>query len=293
MRRLVSTFLALAALATSSLALADLPPITDEVQTTDGATYRGTIVEDVPNGDVVLLLPTGETRRFPRSRIRSVGPLPRSGESVSRPSDTANGYTVQQRPVPVRFEANETSTLFAEADSAIVPGTRLEVKGYTRLCTSPCSLSVPAGTQRFGIARGGDAPQGVEATLPVEQPSILRAQWPSFGGLRVAGILILSVGVTAGVGMSTVGYVLGYGTDSCNTPGCYDTPRTVTWVGLGVTLASAAAGVTLLLLRHKVTIDVSPLQVAPTPIPGVPASATPDSKSARLSNGGAAVTVRF
>jgi hypothetical protein len=165
-------------------------------------------------------------------------------------------------------------------------------KGYTRLCTSPCSLSVPAGTQRFALARGLDEPRKADASLPVTEPSTLRAQWSSAHGARVAGIVILAVGVPAGVIAGTVGYAVGYNTDNCNTPGCYGTPRMLTWVGLAVAVASAVAG-TILVTRHdSAMIEVTPLQIAPPSAAGTGAAANPDVRPA-FGNAGAAVTMRF
>jgi hypothetical protein len=290
---LLPYFFAVAPLFATSLALAQGTPITDQVQTTDGGTYRGTIIEDTPKGDVVLQLPTGETKRFSRATIRYAGPLAGATESPVAPERSTSPFTVQTRPVSVRFEASEPSTLYAEGDWAVGTNTGLKAKGYSRLCTSPCSLSVPLGTQRFALARGPDAPRDVVASAPVQDPSTLHAEWHSAKGARVAGILILAVGVPVGALAASAGFAVGYNTDSCNTPGCYGTPRMLTWVGLGVAIASAVAGTVLVTRRDTATIELTPLQIAPAAGAAAGSTSNPDAKPLSLGATGTAVTVRF
>jgi hypothetical protein len=75
MLKVRSFALGCALLLATSHAMADAPSIPDEVRTVDGGVYRGTIVENVPNGEVVLLLLTGETRRFERPSVQYAGAI--------------------------------------------------------------------------------------------------------------------------------------------------------------------------------------------------------------------------
>lgn len=56
----------------AAVALATEPARFDTVVLTSGGVLRGTVVEDVPGADLVLLMPDGTTRKVPRAQIARV-----------------------------------------------------------------------------------------------------------------------------------------------------------------------------------------------------------------------------
>ena len=56
----------------SALALSAQPGGYDTVLLTNGGVLRGTVVEDVPGADLVLLMPDGSTRKIPRAEVARV-----------------------------------------------------------------------------------------------------------------------------------------------------------------------------------------------------------------------------
>jgi hypothetical protein len=286
---------ALSLLLVAPAALADGIPITDQVQTTDGGTYRGTIVADVPNGEVVLQLPTGETKHFARAEIRYAGPLAGAQAPVDGAARPTTGFTVHASTISVTFESSEATTLYAQDSWATTGG--VTAHGYARICTSPCSLTMPVGTQHFALSRGNDSPRPVQDPVTVEQSSTLHAAWQSRSGSRLAGILLLAIGIPAGAVTAGAGFAVGYADSTCNQPGCYGTPRALTWLGAGVALASALGGAILVTRRDIPSIQVTPFAAPPAQGGATPAAApigtNADMRRTALGTAGLGVTVRF
>jgi hypothetical protein len=284
-------------------AAAEGAAIADEVLTTDGGTYRGTIVEHAPGSDVVIVLPTGETKRFAAGDVQYAGPLrgpsPPSSPAPEAPSSPVPGsgreteFAIRGPRISVRFEAAEPTTLYAEDDWAIAG--RHTARGYVRLCTSPCTFSMPAGTQHFAMARGEDNPQPLADPLTVRESATLQASVQSRAGLRTAGVVILAAGGLAGIGM-VVGALAMPTQESCDQSSfcattLSPTARALVLAGGLIAAGSITAGI-VLMTRH----DLPAIEIAPwapsNPRPAGPPTAS-DGRRATYTSNGAAITVHF
>jgi hypothetical protein len=206
-------------------------------------------------------------------------------------------FTVHGPVVPVNLQASEPLTLYAE--DAWVTHNGNSATGYARICTSPCTFTMPAGTQTFALSRAGGDPTPLDAPVAVQGPSALNAEWRSRQGLRTAGILLLAIGAPAGTLMAVGGDLI-----AC---GGTNNRATCTWTqgdalaqglvigGVVVAVASVVAGVLLVTRHDKPAITITPLE----PVPPAPGAAPGMSVSADArhpwvaASAGAAVTVRF
>jgi hypothetical protein len=261
--------------------------VNDEVLTNDGGTFRGTIVEHAQGGDVVLLLPSGETRRFAAGDVRYAGPLqapPQSAPVSGRETE----FSVRGPQVSVRFEAPEPTTIYVEDDWTVAY--HRSARGYVRLCTSPCTFAMPAGTQHFALATGTDDPRPVGEPVTVAQPSTMRSAIESRKGLRIAGVAILAAGSAAGLGLFAAGYYTGCpGNQADCAPS--SASETLEISGLILGMASIIGGVILLTRHDVIGVEVTPL--APVQPSSSTTSLLRGVEGARFGESGAAVTVRF
>src|SRR6188768_2388909 len=156
----------------------------DIVRLKNGGILRGTISELVPGDSVTIVLITGETRKIPFSQVEHAGP---ANEQASA-APAAPAAAAAAAPVPVATaKKSETQpfavvhsdesrvkvvsdpaglTLFRRAATAGYSGVGT-VSGYDEVCTSPCDVSMPAGTHTFAVAKPGGRPREVDpVTLP-------------------------------------------------------------------------------------------------------------------------------
>jgi len=130
------------------------PP--DLVRTTDGAAYRGIVLEFVPNDYLVLLLPDGTRRRFYGTEVASVDmppppsvtPAPVAAPSVQGFSSTY-GPSNGDRPVSLRVTSSmRDATLLRQAAFGSYSAR------FDRLCTAPCEAQVDRGRYTFVVEDG-------------------------------------------------------------------------------------------------------------------------------------------
>jgi hypothetical protein len=79
--------------------------------------------------------------------------------------------------------------------------TAVGVKGFSRMCTAPCEVSLPAGTETFGLS--GEDQKVVEVdpvTIP-EGDHELRGKFVDRSGFRIAGAVIFFGGMAAATGL--------------------------------------------------------------------------------------------
>ena len=177
--------------AASAPAPAPSGPITvsapDVVRLKNGGILRGTISELVPGEFVSIVLITGEARKVPYADVQFAGsaneaasavPVARTPEAVRPPDagiaaaagaapNTSSKARESQPFAVVHAEESLVSvtskqqgmTLFRRAGSAEINGRYgATVSGYDEVCTAPCSVSMPAGTHTFGVAKPGSTP---------------------------------------------------------------------------------------------------------------------------------------
>jgi hypothetical protein len=215
-------------------ALAASDDATITVWTRDGATYRGEIVERVPNDHVTIKLATGETKRFEWKDLDhdSLGDRParepaetppkqerRAGPRVHLEADHADA--VLERDVGSASDASggETRRLFevvcrAPCDSTIPAGSGYRVSGPGRRPSDTFSLT-GAGDHAIRASNGSAAAFkfggqfALYGTMPLLLGSVLSAlpvgdpPDGTLASIRRGGHVILGVGI----GMIVVGIV--------------------------------------------------------------------------------------
>jgi hypothetical protein len=272
--------------------------LADVVKLKDGSLFRGTITELVAGDHIDLLLPSGQTRQFAMSEVAYAGPAPSAAPAAPAPVTSATpvepAYTVTGRKVAVHVEADEPGTqLLVKAGQGEVSGVGYafgaggfvyggRVTDYAALCSAPCDLGMLAGTHQFALSRGSGGVLAVDPPVEIEQASTLKARIESRRGIRVAGLLILTVGVVGGlvlVGTSTSDQRTCDPSFGCSTTREVDSTRL--GIGLTAVIVSTIAGIVMLVTHDKASIEVVPSAAARLPLSpghtGDRAFATPES----------------
>lgn len=210
MRRILVPLFALLSLLLAVPAGAQTSTPPDVVRLRDGTFLRGTIVERSPT-QVVLMLPTGETRTYPAAEVEHAGPDTPAPEPVPQaPSVAAPPFVAPPAPpagqgvarLHVRTAQEGLSLQRLQGTTSIsvwtgrgVASAQLDQFGI--ICNAPCDIEVPEGTYQLGIAQGeGNALRAgppidlrgeMTLGLTYDDRSLLRAMgWLTFG-LSAAG----------------------------------------------------------------------------------------------------------
>lgn len=175
-KTLFSVVLVLTLLGGAAAAQVPIPPPSegtppDVVMSPGGGMLRGTIVESVPGQYVVIMLPTGETRRIEWPNVTYAGPAsgaPQQVQTQTRPSYGAAaqlGTTAPQfQPstpaggVHVRFESPQPGITFHRVTGTATAtawgsGHAIAVRAYSfeRLCTAPCELTLDPDSYHLAL----------------------------------------------------------------------------------------------------------------------------------------------
>ncbi len=211
MRSAVRIALSLWIACAAAAASAQVPP--DVVRLRDGGLFRGTITEYEPGRRVVILLPSGEERRFEVSEVEFAGPAsempgPPSApaQSPPMPASPAQGppapLVVQIAPppaFPVRFESERPRLQIFRISgaedrlrvSSTQSGTRTYMESnaiYERVCTTPCDVLFLPGFYGLGVSMGGaNIARPADPALHVAGPTHVRVGWVDRTLLRVIG----------------------------------------------------------------------------------------------------------
>jgi len=182
----------------------------DVVRLKNGGIVRGTIDENIPDQYVVIVTPSGESRRFAWSEVTYAGPADSKATtpSTSAPQPEAKPtgeasmapqFAIQGSESKVHFssDGNQPVTVFVHTVTAL--GTTNTAEGYKKLCTTPCDVTMAAGTYKFGVALG-DRTMRPSDTVEIAAGEVrLTATYKSRSGLRTLGWIGLIGGVTAGL----------------------------------------------------------------------------------------------
>jgi hypothetical protein len=231
-------------------------PPPDIVRLKDGGMVRGTIIELVPNGSVKIELPDGQTRTFAMVDATYAGPASREAHAAGgSASSTIEPYaTIHAQNAKLTLQGEQPNLTFhMETSSAQLAtgGTGVRALGFSRLCTAPCSVEVPAGTQRFALSQPDGDVVRADADLVVEGQETIRGGIVDRHGIRLAGVLLLSIGVPLSAGAALLGVVL-----SDNPQSKAPTPLYVGGAIVGA--LSLTLGTILVTRRDSITLDVRP-----------------------------------
>jgi hypothetical protein len=231
-----------------------LEAVADEVRQTDGTLLRGVIVERVPDGHVVILLPTGETRRLEASDVEYAGPRRLPGPPAPAQAAPPPPPAPPSSEVPVRWAPDNPGLVLlrqAGSGSGVASGPRggffvMESRYYQTLCNGPCEVQVPRGRHELAVSYAGRRPIGVGA-LEVEAPMELGATYEDNSSVRLWGL-------GAGVGGLVLGTTLVLLDDGADDP--EGDPGALFYSGVGVVLVGAITAAVLMAVPDEVELSV-------------------------------------
>jgi hypothetical protein len=191
----------------------------DVVRLKNGSLLRGTINELLAGESVTIVTVAGKTREFPMSEVEYAGPADRDPvAAAARPANAAaapppaqdaetalSGEPTKVRPYVTRQgkEAQlrltsqpEGLTFHRQTGSAI--GGQTYATGYDRLCTAPCDIALPAGTEVLALSKGNEPPRIAEPISFPAGKSRIVGSLESRAGTRIAGWTIVGASVVVG-----------------------------------------------------------------------------------------------
>ena len=180
------------------------PP--DVVRLRDGTFLRGTLVERSPT-QVVLMLPTGETRTYPAELVTFAGPdTPPAPAAASTPPAAPVAQVDRIAMLHVRTDqpALSLQRLQGTTTVSVMVGSRMDtaqVDQFGVVCNAPCDIEMPEGAYQLGVARGADQARRVGPPIDLRGDMTLRVGYTNRWPLRRTGWLIFGIGGAIGVGL--------------------------------------------------------------------------------------------
>jgi len=219
----------------------------------NGGMVRGTISELVPDDTVTIVTVLGKTREIKMSDVVYAGPAdqaPGGAPPVAAPA---------RATATLRLESEQDGLTFYRASSSaagVGPGGTAKATGYERLCTVPCRVTLPSGTEVLALSLPGESTHASDpVTFPAGESEVVgRVQ--SHAGLRAAGWAI-------GAGSLIAGLVLALATTDGSTDSPFTRPpfiASVVIMGVGMPVGFGMAFVT-----DKATVEVKDSQPVAMP----------------------------
>jgi hypothetical protein len=224
----------------------------------------------VPNDYVVIVTVTGESKRLAMSDVQYAGPA--AEEPRSYPEPEAAVPPPAAKPAPKRVDDDDDVkpeiTLHAEearlkltseptghtfhkrtSSAVVTSGSASAVgAGYREMCTTPCEVSIGAGTYTFGVSEPGEPPVASEPVAVPPGNSELHASYNDRSGVRTAGIVIGVASAIVGGGLM----VAAISGDEMSTGLLY--------AGTGVFCGGFLIGYSLLLVKDSAEVEVRQAQ---------------------------------
>lgn len=192
----------------------------DVVRLKNGSLLRGTISELIAGETVTIVTITGKTRELPMADVEYAGPAERDpaaapaapapatahNEPEANASHEAGSKTqpyVVREGKEARLHLTSTPpglTFHRQTGSAMAVGAGgvAYATGYERLCSAPCDLKLPAGTEVLALSEGDEAPRkAAPITFPAGN-SRLVGSFESRAGTRAIGWTIFGASLIAG-----------------------------------------------------------------------------------------------
>ena len=173
----------------------------------DRSTFRGLITEIVTNSHVVLLLPSGESRRFEMSEVRYAGPAanmpqakPEAAPEDSDEPKKAEKSASNKKKVKLILDANLPDVTFW---AQRVDGDRDSdsPSGFAVLCVADCTTRVMPGEYKFRLALGQGKPKMTKGTFQISGTTRVHGDIVSKRGTRAVGWLVLSLASVVSTGL--------------------------------------------------------------------------------------------
>lgn len=252
---------------------------TDVVRLKSGGLLRGTISELVPGDTVTIVTVSGQTRAFPMAEVEYAGPASEAPTKAAPPAEVPPAeaprpesknkpyVTVHAAEAHLHLESTPPGLTFHRQSGSATAitygkyGGFTEAESYERLCTAPCDITLPAGTETLAVSRSGRTPVVAgPVTFPAGN-SRLNGTLQSRLGLRIAGYVIAGVSGAAGLTLMLVGGTRG-ATDINNNEG---PDMTLVLAGGGLMLGGVLVGTILAVQRDRASIQVGQNYAPPLP----------------------------
>jgi hypothetical protein len=259
---------------------ADASAGSDIVRLNNGGLIRGKISELIPGDSVTIVSIAGKTRDFKMSEVAYAGPADKDPQAPAKPeaavsapasegkesadkSTDSKGYvTVHGQEARLHLVSDEPGLTFhRQVGSAVAvgPGGAAFARGFERICTAPCDVSLPAGTETLAISRLNGSPVIAESVTIPAGNSEVRGRFQSRAGLNIAGWVIAGASLVGG------GLLLlnSFGTkQSCSMySGCVDDPTLngpMMLSGVVILCAGVPIGIGMGLVGPKPIVEVNP-----------------------------------
>jgi hypothetical protein len=265
---------------------------TDIVHLKNGGVVRGKISELLPGTSVTIISASGKTHEFQMSEVSYAGPESRDPTAAPQPapasapapapapapkpqtewsnqgSAEAKPYvTVHGERADLRLESDPPGLTFhRESSSAIAfgHGGVAHATGYERLCTSPCSISLPAGTESFALSIEGKSPVSAGTVTFPAGTSTLKGTYNRNTGIRIAGGVVIAASVIAGVALLASASKTG----ACDEYGyCHSELNTTNLIAGSVILgAGVGLGIGLVFVPDSGKVQAIPNGQLPEPV---------------------------
>jgi hypothetical protein len=190
----------------------------DVVRLKNGGLLRGTISELVPGDTVTIVTATGKTREIAMAEVAYAGPADKDPDSHAAPAATAaapasttlpsdettSEVTVRADKATLKLESEPPGLTFHRASgSAFAAGSGgvAVARGYQRLCTAPCEVTLPAGSEVLAISEGNGFPREAGAVTLPAGTSRVKGSLESRSGMRVAGWVIAVGSIVGGTAL--------------------------------------------------------------------------------------------
>lgn len=226
---------------------------TDVVRLKNGGLLRGSISELVPGDSVTIITLTGDARKFPMTEVSYAGAAdddhgvasiaPAAPAPGPAPAAQPRPYITVEGPAAHLHLVSDPSGLVFARESVSVRG----IHGYDRLCTSPCDITLPAGTETFAVGPADARPYEVESVSFPAGSSEIRAEYQSRQPIRTTGWIVMGAGLLGGVALLAVS------NDE-------KAVKAAAWV---VGLGGLGVGIGLVLVSDKTTVERVPGSSAP------------------------------
>jgi hypothetical protein len=183
----------------------------DVVLLHDGSMFRGTISELVAGDHVVIILASGESKRFAFSTVRYAGPSPGApplGASPAPVPSPAAVSTFESGPFPVQFLATVPGLTFYRLNRSVstvqlglAAGT-ITHESLSEICRAPCVAPLERGTYFLSLGIPGEYPVPANVGVRVTSPTSVQASYESRSDFRLAGWLVVAGSVVVGTALS-------------------------------------------------------------------------------------------
>lgn len=179
-----------------------------------------------------------ETEPLPEGRATDRSGEPLVAVHFRSPQEGLRFYLGPSRPPPDNYDGEVA--------------VELDVSELHELCTAPCARWVYPGQYSLGLAPGKASPRRAQDPLRLTDPTVVTAEYRSYGWLRNIGWVTMGLGMAGGATMIMLAF------DSCDGDGLclQDTP--LSWAGAGIFFAGVTGGLFLTMKEDEISFALSP-----------------------------------